>query len=122
MNKTLLEKLIFKLEIVIGIISVAFLLTTMILASFIQIPVAQVCLIILGFLIFCFGMFYDLKIEQVVGFYVCEKCGHKQVPTFKAVVWALHIGRTRYLTCEKCGEKSWQKKIIEKEKEERPEE
>ena len=42
----------------------------------------------------------------------CAKCGHKHVPTYKAVFLAMHMGRTRHLRCPKCGEKSWQKKVL----------
>ena len=50
----------------------------------------------------------DFKLE-------CKKCGHRYVPTFKAVNLAMHMGRTRYLKCPECGKKSWQKKVISKE-------
>lgn len=67
---------------------------------------------IVGFVIFTVAMFFALKIEQIAGYYKCEKCGHKHVPTFGAVFLAMHMGRTRHLRCPKCGEKSWQKKVL----------
>ena len=56
-----------------------------------------------------------IKIEQKAGYYKCGKCGHCHVPTFKSVFLAMHMGRTRYLKCPECGEKSWQKKVVSKE-------
>ena len=57
-----------------------------------------------------------LKIEQTAGYYECKECNHKYVPEYNSVFWAMHVGRTRYMKCPKCGKKSWQKKVITKEK------
>lgn len=56
-----------------------------------------------------------IKIEQKAGYYKCNECGHRYVPTFSSVLWAPHMGRTRKMKCPKCGKKSWQKKVISKE-------
>ena len=54
-----------------------------------------------------------LMIEQKAGYYECAKCHHKYVPkSFARVYWAIHCWRTRYMKCPKCGEKSWQKKVL----------
>ena len=58
--------------------------------------------------------FFALRIEQIAGYYKCRKCHHKYVPTYNNVLWAMHIGRTRYMKCPECGKKSWQKKVISK--------
>ena len=55
-----------------------------------------------------------LKIEQVAGYYECEHCHHKYVPTYLNLNKAMHMGRTRYMKCPECGKKSWQKKVIKK--------
>ena len=65
-----------------------------------------------GFVVFMVAMFFSLKIEQIAGYYKCAECGHKHIPTFKAVFLAMHMGRTRHLRCPKCGKKSWQKKVL----------
>ena len=51
---------------------------------------------------------------QVAGYYQCKKCGHKYIPTYKEVKMAMHMGRTRYLKCPCCKQKSWNKKVINK--------
>lgn len=61
------------------------------------------------------GLCCALRIEQVAGYYECKACGHRYVPTYKAVNLAPHMGRTRHMRCPKCGEKSWQKKVLTKE-------
>lgn len=65
-----------------------------------------------GFVQFIICMMFALRIEQVAGYYECRKCGHRYVPSYKAVNLAMHIGRTRYMKCPKCGKRSWQKKVI----------
>ena len=44
--------------------------------------------------------------ENVIGY-----CGHRYIPKYSSVYFAMHLGRTRYMTCPKCHKKSWQKKI-----------
>lgn len=57
----------------------------------------------------------NLTQVQLAGYYECKECGHRYVPTYKAVNLAPHMGRTRYMKCPKCNEKSWQKKVLNKE-------
>lgn len=73
-------------------------------------PVASILMIIIAVLSIFAVSFALTKMEQIVGYYVCDKCHHKYVPSYKAVLWSMHMGRTRYLTCPKCHKKSWQKK------------
>ena len=72
----------------------------------------RVVLILSGFAVVLVGYSFALKIEQVSGFYECAKCGHKHEPSYKQVVGAMHFGRTRYLKCPHCNQRSWQKKVI----------
>ena len=58
---------------------------------------------------------FALKIEQVAGYYLCNKCKYKHIPSYINVNLAMHIGRTRFLKCPKCGKYSWNKKIVSKE-------
>jgi len=55
---------------------------------------------------------FMLKVEQKAGYYECKNCGHKYIPDYKSVFMAMHMGRTRYLRCPKCNEKTWSKKVI----------
>ena len=69
-------------------------------------------IIISDIVLFLIGCFVLLVIEQKAGYYECQKCHYKYVPTYKSVFFAPHIGRTRYMNCPKCSKKSWQKKVI----------
>ena len=111
------DKRLLFVEVFIGITATVVLLTMVLLASFVQMSNGlRVSLMVLGFILFFAGCFYALRIEQVAGYYECRECGHRYVPTYKAVNLAAHIGRTRYMRCPQCGKKSWQKKVLTKEK------
>lgn len=110
------DKRLLALEIFIGVTATVVLMAAIFTAAFVQLETwLRVSFIVFGFVIFIAGCFYALRIEQVAGYYECKECGHRYVPTFKAVNLAMHMGRTRYMSCPKCGKKSWQKKVIGKE-------
>jgi DNA-directed RNA polymerase subunit RPC12/RpoP len=77
-----------------------------------MVPWLRILLIVVGSIIFAFSVGNAVKIEQTAGYYKCSACNHKYVPTYKSVFWAKHMGRTRKMKCPKCGEKSWQRKIL----------
>lgn len=109
------DKKLLKLEWVIGYISSISFLILIFIASFIEMQVwIRILLIAFGLFTFCIGIFNSLKIEQTAGYYECDKCHHKYVPTYGSVLWSMHFGRTRYMKCPKCGEKAWNKKVISK--------
>lgn len=109
------DKKMLKLEWAIGYISSITFLILIFVASFIEMETwIRILLIILGLSTFLIGMHNCLRIEQTAGYYECAKCHNKYVPKYSSVFWAMHIGRTRYLKCPKCGEKSWSKKVLTK--------
>ena len=59
--------------------------------------------------------FLAVGIEQKAGYYACQKCGHRYVPTYWQTNLAPHAGRIRYMKCPKCGKRSWQRKVLTKE-------
>ena len=85
-------------------------------ASFIEmVDWVRVLLILIGFTQFAIAIPFAIRIEQTAGYYECNHCHHKYVPTFSSVLWSMHFGRTRYMKCPECGKKSWQRKVISKE-------
>ena len=110
------DKRLLTIEIVIGLLSTAFLFTMVIVAALIQMQDSiRFLLIGIGFVQFLVAMTFAIRIEQTAGYYVCAKCGHRYIPTFGSVNMAMHFGRTRYMKCPECNKKSWQKKVISKE-------
>ena len=115
-QKELADKRLLSVEVFIGITATVVLFALIFIAAFVQMEGwLRVSLISLGFALFLAGCFYALRIEQVAGYYACKECGHRYVPTYKAVNLAPHMGRTRYMRCPECGKCSWQKKVLRKE-------
>ncbi len=111
------DKKLLSLEMLIGTFSIIILLGFCFVASFFQMEDwLRIVFIVLGFVIGLVGIMFALRIEQTAGYYKCKACGHKYVPTFNSVLWAMHMGRTRYMKCPECGKMSWQKKVISKDK------
>ena len=111
--KEVSDKRLLNMEIYIGFVSVIILFTMILTAMFIEMPkYTQGILIGIGCVMFFIGMFYALRIEQIAGYYECNNCHHKYIPTYKSVFFAQHINRTRKMKCPKCGKKSWNKKVI----------
>ena len=110
------DKKLLSLEILIGIFSVIILLGFTLVPTFVDMTDGlRIAIIVVGFIISFIGIGFALRIEQTAGYYECEKCGHRYIPTFKSVLCAMHMGRTRYMKCPECKEKSWQKKVISKD-------
>ena len=113
------DKRLLTMEIVIGLTSTVFLFAMLavgIIFMTLEKPVwAFILPVGVGFVQFIVCMMFALRIEQVAGYYECRECGHRYVPSYKAVNLAMHMGRTRYMKCPECGKKSWQKKVISKE-------
>ncbi len=110
------DKRLLSLEIFVGYTVSVIFFVLIFVASFVQMAVwLRISLILLGFVLFFTGCFYAVRIEQVAGYYECKECGHRYVPTYKAVNLAPHMGRTRYMRCPQCNKKLWQKKVLSKE-------
>ena len=78
---------------------------------------AKTIYIVSGTTIFIAGATYGLKLEKEAGYYKCSKCDNTYVPdSYAKVLFAPHMGYTRYMKCPECGERSWQKKVLIKEK------
>lgn len=113
-NEEQKNRMLLKMEWVIGgsaLFTLAFALCIASLTEGLS-DTAKGVIIILGFVQFLICMFFGLKIETDAGYYKCDECGHTYVPKYKDVFLAMHIGRTRKMTCPCCGKKSWQKKIV----------
>ena len=110
------DKRLLFLETVVGISATVIMFALVLLATFVQMASwLRVALLALGFVLFFAGCFYALRIEQVAGYFACKECGHRYVPTYKAVNMAPQMFGIRYMKCPECGKKSWQKKVLSKE-------
>ena len=114
------DKRLLTLEWVVGILSCVVLIVPIIIGSYLPenaIEDWQRTLLILSGFIPCFvGFAFAIRIEQVAGYYECRHCGNKYVPSAKSMWLSMHMGRTRYMKCPKCGKRSWQKKVVSKDR------
>ena len=110
------DKWLLSLEVVIGVVCVAIMFVLIMIAALAPMEDwLRITLIVIGMLPLLIVCPFLLRIEQVAGYYECQHCKHRYVPTFKAVNMAPHMGRSRYTRCPECGKKSWQKKVLTKE-------
>ena len=106
-------KLLLQLEWVIGYVcTVSFLILLFTACYLVKETVWQAILIAVAIVIFGVGMWYAMKLERNVGYYACEKCGTRYIPSMNMFMWSMHMGRTRYMKCPECGKWSWQKKVL----------
>ena len=107
------DKRLLTMEIVIGYISSITFLILIFVASYIEMTSwLRVILIVFSSIVFAVGVSNALKIEQIAGYYECGKCHYKYIPEYSSVFWAIHMGRTRYMRCPKCNQRSWNKKRL----------
>ncbi len=110
------DKRLLKLEIVMGIIAILPLIGAAVIAVIVPMEEWKAGLLAgLSLLPLLIATPFAIKIEQKAGYYVCGKCGHKYVPQYGSVFFAMHIHRTRYMRCPKCGKHSWNKKVLSKD-------
>ena len=110
------DKRLLRLEILIGVLSVIILFIPILSAAYVEMEDwLRVVLVFSGFIPAIAGFSGAMKLEQVAGYYECAKCGHKYVPELKTMYRSMHMGRTRYMKCPECQQKSWQKKVISKD-------
>ena len=110
------DKRLLNMEIVIMIMGLIFYTALVVIACVIKMPNwARYVIIFGGLFVFLVAALFSVRIEQKTGYYECEKCHHKYVPSFTKALFAMHVNRTRYMKCPHCGKRSWQKKVLSKD-------
>ena len=100
-------KKMFFYENVIGIGStIIFTILIFMSVYFVESEGIKILLFIFAFLFLITGVSIALKIETEEGYYECQKCHHKYIPSYQQVYFAMHIGRTRYMKCPHCQKRS----------------
>ena len=109
------DRRLLRIETVMGFVSIALMLALCVFAAYAPIEDwIRIALIIIGFVPVLVLTPFMIRIEQIAGYYECKKCGHRHIPKYSSVFASMHRGRTRYMKCPKCHERSWQKKVISK--------
>ncbi len=110
------DKRLLIMEVLLGISGLLPLLVVTIIIMIVPMEEWLATVIELASLVpFVIMLPFLIRIEQTAGYYECQECSHKYVPTFKKVFWARHIGRTRKMKCPNCNKKAWHKKVLKKD-------
>ena len=110
------DKRLLTMEIVIGVLISIVFFALILIASLVEMENwLRITLILTGFIPFIIMLPFAIRIEQTAGYYECQKCHHKYIPTYSSVLFAMHMNRTRYMKCPKCNQRSWQRKVLTKE-------
>ncbi len=110
------DRQLLRIEIFIGTLVTVLLIACVMVASYVQMDtIHRILLIAAGVIPMIIGIGYGIWIEQTAGYYECRSCGNKYVPKYSKVLFSMHSGRTRFMKCPKCGKKSWQRKVINKD-------
>ncbi len=110
------DRRLLRMEIVTGICCLLPLFASSIIVS--EVPMAEwlsAVIVLASLLPLLIATPFMIKIEQKAGYYECQKCGHKHIPRYGSVFFAMHVNRTRYMRCPKCNKFSWQKKVLSKD-------
>ena len=115
-SKEKADKLLLNIEVIIFVIIISSFFMILFLSAYImselQIYLVPALLILFDFVLFILGTLTCIYIEKKAGYYECKKCHNKYEPTFSQSLLALHLGRTKYLRCPQCNQKSWNKKVL----------
>lgn len=107
------DKELLLLEIFIGVFVSIILCASILIVNYIAMDNWLKIIIVLSAAIpFTIGVLYALRIEQIAGYYECSNCHHKYIPSYKTILFAMHINRTRRMKCPRCNKKTWHKKKI----------
>ena len=103
------------LEFFVGIPAVIAALVLCGVAAYVEMPTGlRAGLIAFAAVLVVAVAFIAVGIEQKAGYYECQVCFDRHIPTYWQANLAPHIGRKRYMKCPVCGKRSYQKKVLTK--------
>ena len=112
------DKLLLTIEIIMMALSISLFLALHYITFFVCVDLyLKILLGAISFLQLISVAVVAFRIEQKAGYYECQHCHHRFVPTLNQSLFSMHCGWTKYMKCPKCGQKSWSKKVISKENE-----
>ena len=110
------NKKLLMLENVIGwMASIAYLVLIFAANFAVEQTAWRIVMILVGMAVFVTGIYYSVKLEHDAGYYECQECHKRYVPTMKAVVMAPHWGRNRKMKCPYCSSRNYHKKVLTRE-------
>ena len=81
--------------------------------SFVEMPTwLRIVVITFSVVILLAVAFISEGIEREAGYYECQECHYRYVPAYWQMILGPSRGRTRRMTCPKCGKRRWHKKVL----------
>lgn len=74
----------------------------------------SIALMYFGGAVMLVDVFYAAVLEHDSGYYECQNCKYRYVPSTKAVIFSVHSGSDRILRCPECSKEDWHKKVLTK--------
>lgn len=109
------DKILLIAEIIVSVLALIIFFTAIGIFSYLS-EIGKnglgILVLVVGVVIFIVTMPFALLIEQKAGYYMCCKCEHKYIPTYRNVLIAPHINRSRFMKCPNCKKWSYHKKVI----------
>lgn len=92
-QKDELDRTLLKMEVWLGIASVAMFIALAYIAYYMQMQEqARILIITISTIFLVIVASFMLKIEQIAGYYKCKNCEHRYVPKYSKLFLAMHIG------------------------------
>ena len=101
-------------ENIMGFILAITYVALIISSIFIYNNVVKRLLIILAFILLFIGISIILKFKVDDGYYECENCHNKYIPSYNDIFFSFGYGRMKYMKCPKCKKNTWNEKILNK--------
>ena len=115
-QKELADKRLLNIGLVLRVVCIVPIVAAVVIVSMMPLEQRiQTVIVIAGILPLFIATPFILKTDLIAGYYECAKCRHRYVPIYKGISMSIHVGRTRYAACPKCGQKSWQKKVLSRD-------
>lgn len=102
-------------EILIGISLIIVIITLVLLASLIPMKTnLRIIVLVIATITMIIGIAALVILDANIGYYECNNCHERFMPTIKEYVFGPHTLLKRRLYCPKCGKSTWCKKRISK--------
>jgi len=81
--------------------------------SFVEMPAwLRIAVISFSVVILLAVAFIAEDIEREAGYYECQECHYRYVPSYWQMILGPNRGQARRMTCPKCGKRCWHRKVL----------
>ncbi len=108
------------LECVIVFITLLAGITMILVSGLAELPTGwRIALIVIALVVIFGGIAVACVLEMTAGAFECQNCKEYFVPTKVAYIMGVHTITRRYLKCPHCGKRTWAKRTLQSQKNEK---